>query len=208
MYDRETNSLWHHMSGEPVVGPLAGSGLRLAVLPVVITTWKEWRAAHPDTVVLDLHTGHRRDYAPGRPYGTYFKSPDTMFPASPRSSLLQTKEYVLAVRIGAERKAFPLEGFRREPVVNDRVGQTPVVVIGRPETRSGRAYERGSVVFRAGRDPGELRETGTGASWRVEEERLVDPATGRRLPRVGAHVVYWFGWYAFYPESDVYVPGR
>ena len=69
MYDHQTNSLWHHLTGEPVVGPLASGGIRLRVLPVVITTWKEWRAEHPDTRVLDLKTGYQRDYTPGRPYG-------------------------------------------------------------------------------------------------------------------------------------------
>ena len=132
MYDHQTDSLWNHLTGEPVVGPLAHSGIRLKVLPVVITTWKEWRTDHPDTRVLDIKTGHRRDYAPGRPYGRYFASPDTMFPVSPRSDLLRTKDLVFAVRIGAARKAFPLEVFRREPVVNDRVGATPVSSWARP----------------------------------------------------------------------------
>jgi hypothetical protein len=204
MYDRETQSLWHHLTGEPILGPLAHSGIRLRVLPVVITTWKEWRTEHPDTRVLDIHTGHRRDYTPGRPYGPYFARPDTMFPVSPRSDRLATKEFVLAVRIGDARKAFPLEAFRQVPVVNDRVGSTPVVVVARPETRSGRAYERGALVFRAGAAPNELIEAGTGAPWRVEEEGLRDPRTGAILPRVGAHVVYWFGWHAFYPDAEVY----
>ena len=127
-----------------------------------------------------------------------------MFPASPRSDRLQTKEYVLAVRIGAARKAFPLRTFAREPVVNDRVGATSVVVLGNVETRTGRAYERGPWSFRPGSAPGELLEAGTGARWRVEEERLVNPATGEALPRAGAHVVYWFGWYAFFPDGEVY----
>jgi hypothetical protein len=206
MYDRETNSLWSHLRGEPVVGPLASSGIRLTVLPVVVTTWKEWRTVHPDTRVLDLRTGHARDYTPGQPYGRYFASPDTMFPVSPRSDRLRTKESVLAVAIGAARKAFPLEVFRKDPIVNDRVGTTNVVVLGIPEVRTGRAYERGALTFRAGAHPRELVEAGTGARWRVEEERLVEASTGQALPRVGAHVVYWFGWYAFYPDAPVYAP--
>jgi Protein of unknown function (DUF3179) len=206
MYDHQTNSLWNHLRGEPVVGPLAPSGVRLRVLPVVITTWREWRTEHPDTTVLDLKTGHKRDYAPGRPYGRYYASPDTMFPVSPRSDRLRTKDLVFGVRIGAVHKAYPLDVFRREPVVNDRVGTTNVVVLGKAETRSARAYERGTLTFRSGSAPGELIETTTGSHWRVEEERLLEPLTGRTLPRVGGHVVYWFGWYAFYPDGDVYLP--
>jgi hypothetical protein len=164
----------------------------------------------PRHVVLDIKTGHARDYTPGRPYGRYFASPDPMFPVWPRSDRLKTKEYVLAVRVGQARKVkvFPLEAFRREPVVNDRVGATPVVLVGKPETRTARAYERGPLTFRAGDRPGELVDTGTGAVWRIEEERLVEARTGRALPRVGGHIVYWFGWYAFDPDAEVYAPAR
>lgn len=204
MYDHQTGSLWHHMTGEPVVGTLAPSGARLKILPVVVTTWKEWRTEHPRTLVLDIRTGHTRDYTPGRPYGPYFRSPDTMFPVSPRSDRLRTKEPVFAVRIDAARKAFPFDVFRREPVVNDRVGMTNVVVLGKFETRTARAWERGASTFRMGPGSGELIEVGTGAVWRVEEERLHDARSGRSLPRVGGHLVYWFGWYAFFPDSEVY----
>jgi hypothetical protein len=206
MYDHQTNSLWNHLRGEPVVGPLARSGVRLRVLPVVITTWKEWRTEHPDTTVLDLRTGYERDYTPGRPYGRYFASPDTMFPVSPRSDRLRPKDLVFAVSIGAVHKAYPFDVFKRRPVVNDRVGTANVVVLGTTETRSVRAYERETLTFGSGSAPGELIETTTGSRWRVEEERLLEPLTGRTLPRVGGRMVYWFGWYAFYPEADVYVP--
>jgi hypothetical protein len=206
MYDDRTQSLWHHMTGEPVVGPLASSGLRLRVLPVVVTTWTEWRDLHPDTRVLDLHTGHRRDYTPGRPYGRYFASPDTMFPVSPRSDRLRTKDLVLAVRTGGASKAYPLDALARQPVINDRVGAIEVVVVGRAGSRTARAYERGGATFRAGAAPRELVELGTGRRWRVEEERLVEAGSGRSLPRVGAHLVYWFGWNAFHPGGELYAP--
>ncbi len=206
MYDRETNSLWNHLRGEPVVGRLARSGVRLTVLPVVVTSWREWRTAHPDTTVLDLNTGHAREYSPGRPYGRYFASPDTMFPVSPRSDQLRTKDLVFAVRLGVGHKVYPLDALRRTPVVNDRVGATNVLVLGQADSRSARAYERGMTTLQAGAVPGELVEPATGARWRVEEEQLVQLSTGRTLPRVGGHVVYWFGWYAFYPEAEVYRP--
>jgi hypothetical protein len=206
MYDHQTNSLWNHLRGEPVMGPLARSRVRLMVLPVVVTSWREWRTAHPDTTVLDLNTGHARDYSPGRPYGRYFASPETMFPVSPRSDQLRTKDVVFAVRLGAAHKVYPLDTLRGAPVVNDRVGTTNIVVLGTGDSRSVRAYERGTLIFHPGAAAGELVVKTTGARWRVEEERLVEPATGRTLPRVGGHVVYWFGWHAFYPDAEVYRP--
>ena len=81
MYDRTTYTLWNQLTGEPVLGKLADGSIELKRLPVVVSTWQAWHARHPDTQVLSLETGHLRDYTPGNPYGSYFASPDTMFPA-------------------------------------------------------------------------------------------------------------------------------
>ena len=56
MYDKNTNSLWNTIYGEPVVGPLVGKGIQLERLSVVTTTWGAWKARHPDTTVLSLKT--------------------------------------------------------------------------------------------------------------------------------------------------------
>ena len=52
MYDRLTNSLWNQLTGEPVIGPLWDSGIKLDFFPVLLTTWEEWLELHPDTTVL------------------------------------------------------------------------------------------------------------------------------------------------------------
>ena len=43
-------------------------------------------------------------------------------------------------------------------------------------------------------------------AWQVHEEYLLNPHTEEQLARVGGHVSYWFGWYAFYPNTKVYAP--
>src|SRR5262249_22543445 len=59
MYDRQTDSLWNQFTGRPVMGRLTGSRIELKVLPVVLTSWSQWRAHHKDTLVLSLETGFR-----------------------------------------------------------------------------------------------------------------------------------------------------
>ena len=49
------------ITGRPVVGKLSGSRIELKVLPVVIRSWQDWLAAHPETAVLSLDTGFERD---------------------------------------------------------------------------------------------------------------------------------------------------
>jgi hypothetical protein len=50
MMDRETETLWSHVTGEAIRGPLAGK--RLEAIPVAHTTWAKWKAAHPGTLVM------------------------------------------------------------------------------------------------------------------------------------------------------------
>jgi hypothetical protein len=53
MYDRETDSLWHQESGSAVEGELSEEQLQeLPEEQWQITTWKEWKQMHPDTLVL------------------------------------------------------------------------------------------------------------------------------------------------------------
>jgi hypothetical protein len=37
----------------------------------------------------------------------------------------------------------------------------------------------------------------------VTEEALVGP-DDQHLPRLNGHLSYWFGWYAFFPNTEVY----
>ena len=225
MYDRPTGTLWNQFTGEPVLGPLAGAAgedgepLRLALLPVVLTTWSEWLRQHPETSVLDIGTGYDRPYRPGAAYGHYFSQPDTMFPVWSRSPELRAKDYVYGLREGGARKAWPVEALAEERVVNDEVGGRAVVLVAAREVEtlgygryvgpvlypSGgevRAYERGGRAFAPGPDAESVVDA-SGAAWAVTEEALAGPG-GERLERVNGHLAYWFGWYAFYPDTELY----
>lgn len=204
MYDEGTLSLWSNLTGEPVVGPLVGSGTALPMFPLTVTTWRAWRALHPETTVVGPDTGFQRDYAPGAAYGRYFASPDTMFPVWKRSGVLEPKTWVYALRQGTAARAYPIEILLRERVVNDRVGSVNVVLIADAESGAVRSYSREDRVFAEGRRA-ELVEPLTGERWRIEEDGLFSPSPGRAsLPRYPGHRAYWFGWYAFFPDTTVY----
>ena len=202
MYDRDTNSLWNQFLGRPVVGPLTGSGIELKIRPVVIATWKDWRERHPNTRVLSLETGFARDYTPGRPYGAYFASPELMFPALVPDGRLQPKDYVFALRSGEHEKAWPISAFEGGRVINDRLGDLAVVLIGDAATRTVRAYRAGGRTFEAAAGgPGQL--VAGAETWRVEEEALVGE-DGERLARLPGHIAYWFAWSGFRADAPLF----
>jgi len=154
--------------------------------------------------VISRETGFQRDYTPGAAYGKYFVSPNTMFPVWRKDDRLEPKDWVYALRSGKAARAYPLSVLFAERVVNDEVGGVPVVLVADPETLSVRAYIRGGRVFAEG-PSGRLAEPATGWSWRTEEESLAPEApAAAALPRFPGHRAYWFGWFAFFPETSVY----
>lgn len=200
MFDRATNSLWNQFTGKPVVGKLVGTGIELEQRPVVITTWDNWRNANPSTKILSLDTGHRRDYGSGVVYNDYFSSNDLMFPTQVDQRRHRQKDYVFGIREFGANKAWPLKAFKRKKVINDAIGQTPLVLIGDAKTRSVRAYERGPHSFKT--KDGKLQSQ-DGRLWTASEDALTSGQD--RLPRVAGHIAYWFAWNGYIgAKSEVY----
>jgi len=199
MYDQQTHSLWNQFTGQPVVGSLTGSNIQLKVRPVIITSWKQWRQRHPESKVLSLDTGFDRHYTPGNAYGGYFSSPDLMFPALVANKRYNPKDYVFALRTGTEEKAWPLSLFKGGAVVNDKVDDRGVVLIGEAETRTVRAYGSQGQIFKAGPTSTQVRDE-AGHLWAIEEDALMD-GKGKQLERLPGHVAYWFAWQGFKPDK-------
>ncbi len=204
MYDQATNSLWNQFTGRPVVGPLTGSGIELKVLPVTIASWRDWLAAHPNTQVLSLATGFDRNYTPGQPYGAYFASDRLMFPDLVPDHRLPPKAYVFALRVDGHQRAWPLDSFKDARVINDRVGDLDVVLIGDAATRTVRAYHSDGRGFEAGAGSAELRADGQ--TWQVTEDALIGPSQ-QHFERLPGHIAYWFAWQTFVDGAPLAEPG-
>ena len=50
MVDSETKTLWSHILGEAMQGPLQGETLE--VIPSVMTEWKNWISKYPESTVM------------------------------------------------------------------------------------------------------------------------------------------------------------
>lgn len=98
LYDRASESLWQQITGTAIAGPRRGE--KLTSLPLAMTTWKEWRSAHPGTGIL-VANGIRRFSIPNKqPYGNYDSSKRLMFPANPEAARkLHPKQVVHGIRI-------------------------------------------------------------------------------------------------------------
>jgi len=168
-----------------------GSGIQLKFLPVVHTTYETWLKAHPDTLVLDIDTGHNRNYGEGVAYARYFRSSQLMFPAPDRSGPPAVKSPVYAVRLNGEVLAYPISLLRDEGFLHDDLGDVRLVVFATADGTGGRAFAAGDEEFVEFDPESGIAVTAAGTSWTVSESALVSDA-GAELERLPGHNSFWF----------------
>jgi len=105
LYDRKTESLWSQIMGEAITGKLKGTPL--LQLPSTNTTWADWRATHPQTLVLSTDTGYRRDYRRD-PYGGYLTNRSLLFRVANKApASYHPKALVMGIDVNGVYKAYP-----------------------------------------------------------------------------------------------------
>ena len=223
MYDRATETLWRQFRGEPVVGPLAHSGIRLKILPSVLTDWQTWLADHPDTTVISNQTGvyppefYRPESDPRSIYSSYRADPATMFPVPTQNDALPLKQRIFGLTFGNQARAYPHATLSQTPTLNDTIGPQNLVIITL-NNNTPRAYNRANLKFHPTlqdeariQDQTPINETRlqdqTGQQWQISETALINTANpSQRLDRLPSRDAYWFGWFAFYPHTEIYTP--
>ncbi len=163
MFDRETGSLWSHLTGEAISGPL--SGQRLTIVPSFQTTWGLWRKDRPKAQVLAVSPNELRDS-----YDGYYRAGDAGIEGRKhKDDRLPTKERVIGVRLGGDVKAYSFSALARVRVVDDVVGGTPLVIVFDGSSESGAVYRRDlngqTLDFQPGNRPMSMKDTQTGSEW-------------------------------------------
>ena len=204
MYDHETGTLWSHLTGEGLEGPLAGQHLQQVLSQQ--TTWGRWRAEHPGTLMLDVDPVE----VEFDPYQNYYGATDAGVVGRKRAdNRLPVKEKVIGVRLGGEVKAYSFTALARDRVVNDTVGGVPLVVIFDGGSFSGAVYRRdpaGSpLAFSPGPDAFSMVDRETGSTWDgLSGKATRGPDAGMVLDPVQITYSFWFGWVDFFPNTQVY----
>ncbi len=135
--DASTGSWWRQANGEAVAGPHKGDSMR--ELPSVQVTLALWLEMHPHSLVMQADSALRDRYSKSFDYET----------GRSRSSLTGTdtaswrdKSWVVGLTLDGQSKAYDWNRLRRDRVINDVVGSTPVVVVLASDDASFFAYAR------------------------------------------------------------------
>ena len=213
MYDHQTDSLWSHLAGAAVSGPMRGQ--KLKIVDSMLTDWGTWKKLYPNSKVLS--TGQEGLFASTKdPYESYYRSADTgIIPTRRSDKRIYPKEYVLGLTINDKAKAYPFSLLSRQPVINDRFQEVNLLVVFDSATTTGviskRILERKELVFKQTMNPEKkglfLVDNATKSVWEgLLGKAIQGPLKGKKLEPVPMTPSFWFGWVDHYPDTEIYQP--
>lgn len=199
MYDHQTESLWSHVTGKAIKGPLEGTSLE--TYPVTQTTWQSWQEMHPDTKTLakpKLSQSH---------YASYNANPEKMgiFGRQLKRSQLPGKTKIIGFQLNRDSYAVPIEELSPDSVEEIIIADIPLLIY---TDKSG----EGVYVWsprKNGRPVDITIRNATGFRIETESGAAINLVTGQsesqdiRLQRIQTTQAFWFGWHNFYPETEV-----
>lgn len=206
MRDRQTGTVWNHLDGKAVAGPLKGE--RLEMIPLLQTSWEAWLDEYPGTTVLAFDTGYQGTYQRReRQIGQF-----TITEALKGDGRLYGNTLIVGVEVEEVYKGYTLSSLAtRGGVLNDELGGEPIVVVHDDSSLTGIAYSRrvgGEVLtFRPAVSPSGrllLEDAATGTRWNLSGKGVEGPLSQEKLTFVPSIISEWYGWSAYHPQTGLF----
>ncbi len=219
MYDRQTETLWSHFTGQGIIGELTGEDLE--VFPLATVSWATFREANPVGVVLSRDTGFDRDY--GRnPYPGYDDVDGVPFlfegEVDGRYTALTR---IVGVESGEDAVGIPLGDLRRQGVITGEVGGEPLVALWAAGTSSALQSStisegvdvgatgvfvpevNGQALTLTANGDGTFTDAPTSSTWNILGQAVDGELAGERLDAYVHVDTFWFAWSTFRTDSQV-----
>src|SRR5262245_47500616 len=207
--DVETGSRWQQSSLEAISGPMRGEHLKL--YPFLLTSWKEWRRLHPDTLVLKPLPGYAERIPAKNAQLRAGFSLDKSAPADVvrRDDRLKAYTKVIGLTVGGASRAFPLDALDRVRVINEEIGGEPILIVHQPKSDTTTAFVarvKGTLLTFEAANAGatELVDRETRSRWDAYGACTAGTLKGTRLEGLIMEPEYWFAWSEFHPTTTIY----
>jgi hypothetical protein len=192
--DKTTHSWWRQANGEAITGSLKGS-----LLPEVESNQLNLRTfflLYPDGQVMQIEKQFKDSYDT---LGRYEKGRSRGQLTRTDSLPWKDKSWVVGIDINKSAKAYDWFDLKKMRVINDNVGDIPVVVAISNDDQSFVAFKR---------NPDE--------TFTVVNDSLVGPSKkydlmgrsldGSKLTMINSYQEFWHSWRTFHPHTEVYDP--
>jgi len=181
MMDTQTKTLWSHLLGKAMQGPLKGKYLETILSKM--TDWSTWKKLHPDTTVVNLRRTSRNYRR------AFYRAPAA---------------FVLGIAGGDKPHAWSFAQLIEHPVLNDTFDKTPIVILFESESKTASVYDRRvdgkTLTFKNEAD--RLIDQETGSEWnRLSGTAIRGTLEGTALKAIPAIVSYATAWMTFHPDT-------
>ena len=221
MYDRQTESLWAHFTGQGLVGHYAGANLDF--IPAQTVSFAQFRDAHPDGLVLTTDTGAERPYGQN-PYPGYDAEDTDPIGAFFDGDIDRTelaKARIVGINDDAGSIAVRFEDLAEQPVIPVTEGGRNLVVfhvdglssaLDSFEVGGGREVGQTGVFVAEAADGTELTfssdgdnfvDAETGTTWNIVGQAIDGPLAGEQLSAVSHLDTFWFAWATYRPDTVI-----
>lgn len=182
MVDQQTGTLWSHLLGQAMEGPLQGEFL--PIIPAQLTDWATWHREFPQTTAVRLSRT-----ASGLRRGAY-QSLD---------------RYVIGLSHKGRARAWRFDRLAEHRVVNDRIGETRVLVVFDPASTTANVYDRtvDGRVLTFERQNGALVDRETNRGWNLLSGACLENSK-QQLKRLAGIVSFTKAWQRFHPETTLW----
>lgn len=186
MVDRETETLWSQLLGEAMSGELTGA--KLQQIPSVMTDWGTWKSRYPQTTVVLMPRSSSS-------YDGTFHSWDNGL--------------VIGLTIDGQSRDWDLGRLYSDPIVNDELAGTSVLVTFDPKSFSTGVFDRTAKgrMLNFEMRQGKLVDSETDSEWDIVTAKATSgPLKGTRLQRLPAIVsdsATWIQYHPFSPEETL-----
>jgi hypothetical protein len=193
--DATTKTWWRQVTGEAVAGPLKGA--QLPELHATQTSLREWFALYPNSLVMQADSTFSEEYGY---MDSYDFGPERGKLTRTDTLSWQEKSWVVGLAIGNASKAFDWNRLKQERVINDQVGEQPVVIALADDGKSFFAFERpdAAAIFSLKNDTLFNGEK----SWNLLG-KATEPAE-QDLKKITAYQEFWHSWMTFHPHTTRY----
>jgi len=135
--DATTKSWWRQVNGEAITGKLKGQQL-----PEVFSTQSslsDWLQLNPNSLVMQADENFIKSYDSS----FKFESGESKSKLTGTDSLSwKDKSWVVGVKAGKESKAYDWNQLKREKLIQDKIGATPVLIVLSKNDKGVFAFER------------------------------------------------------------------
>ena len=203
--DQTTKSWWQQATGTAIAGPLKGSQLK--EIPSYQASLASWVQSHPGSTILQPDTNYQKDYDD---LADFDKGTLKSHLEKRDSASWKMKSWVIGVKASGLEKAYDWNDLLKTDLIQDQVGQVPVLLVLENDTSSFHAFNRmvhgQTLFFSIDKLSSSLTDSNTQSIWNFDGTCLSGSLKDNKLELLPAYQEFWHSCKQFHPNTTTYNP--